>query len=762
MAFDAGAVIGKVKLDGSDFVRGSQDVNKHSASMTKSMFTAQLAYDLFRQAVSFAANALKNSVSAYTESEMVTKQLETVLKSTGGVAGVTKDAVLDLAAALQQTTNFEDDAIVAADNLLLTFTNIGKDIFPQVTETMLDMSQAFTQDLKSSAIQLGKALQDPILGVTALRKVGVSFSQAQVDVIKNLVNTGKAAEAQQMILKELNTQVGNSARAARDTFGGAVISLNNNIGDLQENIGMYITKAGRPFVENANNIVKSISAWIMSSAGMKVITDVLSTLGGYLVAAGAGIKIFVEEITKIGMTTFKSVSESLQNFSSTGEKLNPIFLGVAAVMQVLFIRMQAITSGIKIFAAIISATKDSVDLLSGDAQKRIDAAQAKALAANSEILQQLQAKRDLGQKVTDEDMANAAKQMKANNAVMQSIIDYYEAAPDRYFEAVSSSIGDLVSKAVNSGDDIKNIMSQMSEAFSTGSKFIVGSLKGIQSELGNTSTASLTLAERTKQWIDRWKKPEIDKDNTVVGKFKEWADAHGITMEKIKAQNEKTTMTLGEKWEAVSGLIFDALQNLYQNISGALAQSLENDQTLEDNDYKRKKAQIEASVTDEAEKKKQLEALEKDHAAKTAEIKKKQFESQKVASIISAIIATAVGVNNALAMAELFPFNFVLAGIIAAAGAVQIGTIASQPTPEFAAGTGMGTYQGLALVGERGPELVNFGQPAQIFPADQTSGMLGGGIRQENNFYGDINSEIDLDRASAQQARKLRTLLRAS
>jgi hypothetical protein len=754
MAFDAGAVIGKVKLDGSDFVRGSQDVNKHSASMTKSMFTAQLAYDLFRQAVSFAANALKNSVSAYTESELVTKQLETVLKSTGGVAGVTKDAVLDLASALQQTTNFEDDAIVSADNLLLTFTNIGKDIFPQATETMLDMSQALGQDLKSSAIQLGKALQDPILGVTALRRVGVNFNQAQTEVIKNLVNTGRAAEAQQLILKELNVEFGGSAKAARDTFGGAVISLKNNIGDLQENIGMYITMAGRPFVENANNIVKSISAWVMSSNGMKVIIDVISQVGGYLMSAGAAIKIFVDEISIMGQSTFKSVSESLKSFGTAGKDLNPIFLGAAAVMEIVLLRMQVVVSTIKIFAAAIGAIKDSVDLISGDAKKKINTTREEANKTEEEAWARYK-----NGKIT---LAEFNKIQTEQYEKLHTLIQYYDTADKRYTDAISQNLSDIVSKAANSGKDIENIMSVMNSAFQKGYVSFGEQIKDSLKKNNEAFTVSMSLAQRTKLWLDQFKKPEIDKDNTIVGKFKEWADAHGITMEKIKEQNNTTMIHLKEKWDAVSGDIFNALQNLYQNISGALAQSLENDQTLEDNDYKRKKAQIEASVTDEAEKKKQLEALEKDHAAKTAEIKKKQFESQKVASIISAIIATAVGVANALSMAQLFPFNFVLAGIIAAAGAVQIGTIASQPTPEFAAGTGMGTYQGLALVGERGPELVNFGQPAQIFPADQTSGMLGGGIRQENNFYGDINSEIDLDRASAQQARKLRTLLRAS
>ena len=62
---------------------------------------------------------------------------------------------------------------------MLTFTGVGKDVFPQAIQTVLDMSQALGQDLKSSTVQLGKALNSPIDGITALSRVGVSFTDAQ-------------------------------------------------------------------------------------------------------------------------------------------------------------------------------------------------------------------------------------------------------------------------------------------------------------------------------------------------------------------------------------------------------------------------------------------------------------------------------------------------------------------------------------------------------------------------------------------------------
>ena len=84
-------------------------------------------------------------VNAFAESENVGAQLTAVLKSTGGAAGVTRDQAIGLSQALQATTTFSDEAVLSAENLLLTFTSIGKDIFPQATKTVLDMSIALGQ-----------------------------------------------------------------------------------------------------------------------------------------------------------------------------------------------------------------------------------------------------------------------------------------------------------------------------------------------------------------------------------------------------------------------------------------------------------------------------------------------------------------------------------------------------------------------------------------------------------------------------------------
>jgi hypothetical protein len=179
-------------------------------------------------------------VNAASEAESVTAQLDAVLASTAGKAGVTREAALKLADSLSAKSGlskYTDEAVLGAQNMLLTFTNIKDDVFPDATRTVLDMSQALGQDLKASSVQLGKALNDPIKGITALSRVGVTFTDQQKDQIETLVKSGKTMEAQKIILQELATEFGGSAKAAADTFSGRLNTVKERVGDVGERIG---------------------------------------------------------------------------------------------------------------------------------------------------------------------------------------------------------------------------------------------------------------------------------------------------------------------------------------------------------------------------------------------------------------------------------------------------------------------------------------------------------------------------------------------
>jgi phage-related minor tail protein len=184
-----------------------------------------------------AIKALSGMVEEAMASQEVQAALNAVLTSTGGIAGVTADKANDLADALSKVTRFDDEAILSGESLLLTFTNIGKNVFPQTTQTMLDMSTVLGQDLPSSARMLGRALNDPISGMSALTRVGITFTDEQKKTIKSLVEAGELEKAQGIILDALAVKFGGAAAAAGQTFAGQMDILKNRLGNVREEIG---------------------------------------------------------------------------------------------------------------------------------------------------------------------------------------------------------------------------------------------------------------------------------------------------------------------------------------------------------------------------------------------------------------------------------------------------------------------------------------------------------------------------------------------
>ena len=71
-------------------------------------------------------------------------------------------------------------------------------------KAVLNFSVALGTDAESAAIQMGKALNDPILGISALGRAGVQFTESQKEMIATLVESGDVVGAQSIILAEFD------------------------------------------------------------------------------------------------------------------------------------------------------------------------------------------------------------------------------------------------------------------------------------------------------------------------------------------------------------------------------------------------------------------------------------------------------------------------------------------------------------------------------------------------------------------------------
>jgi hypothetical protein len=182
---------------------------------------------------------MKRAIELSEESMLAEKKLQAVLTSTGGAAGFSAEQLKAHAAALQKVTNFDDEATIAGMAVMATFTSIRGDVFTGAIEAAQNLSAVMGQDLQSSVVLIGKALNNPLKGMTALQRVGVAFTNEQKEQIKNLVTQGDLVGAQRIILNELKTEFGGAARAMASPMQQA----RNAIGDLGERIGNIVKPA---------------------------------------------------------------------------------------------------------------------------------------------------------------------------------------------------------------------------------------------------------------------------------------------------------------------------------------------------------------------------------------------------------------------------------------------------------------------------------------------------------------------------------------
>lgn len=216
-----------------EFIKGLGEVATESEKLNDSLKGIGIAAGL---AFAGYSAAIYTTVAAYAEQEQIANQLNAVLKATGGIAGVTADQVKELSDQFVDLTAFSDDAIQKGEKTLLTFTKIGKEVFPEATRATLDLAAGLGKDVSEAALLVGKALQDPINGTQMLRRAGIDLTATQKEQIQTLVLSGKTMEAQTIVLKEIeNRYAGQAEAVAAGT--GVFLQLKNVMEQVSEEMG---------------------------------------------------------------------------------------------------------------------------------------------------------------------------------------------------------------------------------------------------------------------------------------------------------------------------------------------------------------------------------------------------------------------------------------------------------------------------------------------------------------------------------------------
>jgi len=337
----------------------------------------ELALDVGKNALSGTFDFFKSAVQGSAEYQSALAQTEAVIDSTGGAAGLSVKQMEDLARGLSAANGqslFTDDQLLSAQNVLATFTEIKGVNFADATGAIANLSQAMGQDLKSSAVQVGKALNNPLEGLSALTRVGVGFTEEQKNAVAALMETGNVADAQKIILGELERQFGGSAAAATGTFAGQMVVMSEKIEDAKGAIGdallpllseltTVFSEQILPIIQDVTTRIGEFFQGISDNGGvMASLDDIKQSIMGFIDSQPVLQKL-IELGTKVWETLtslFADVTElasdpAVQNWiGQVATVLEAVFIvavdAAILALDALKIAFSLIVDGIKIFA----------------------------------------------------------------------------------------------------------------------------------------------------------------------------------------------------------------------------------------------------------------------------------------------------------------------------------------------------------------------------------------------------------------------------
>jgi hypothetical protein len=266
---------------------------------------------------SLLVGEFKGATDAAQDSNRIGRETEARLKSTGATAWTTASAIAGLAAAQAEKVGVDDDLIQGGENMLLTFKGVtnaagaGNDIFNRATKSALDLAAGMhhgkidADGLQGANIMLGKALEDPVKGITALTRVGVTFTAKQKEQIKGLVEHGDKLGAQKVILKAVGDQFAGTAEASATAEG----KMSAKVGNLQEKIGNMLL----PVLDKAATLLGKLADFISRNTG------VIGPLIGVVA-------------TVIGLWKAWSIAQGILNAVMAANPIGLIIIAIAALV----------------------------------------------------------------------------------------------------------------------------------------------------------------------------------------------------------------------------------------------------------------------------------------------------------------------------------------------------------------------------------------------------------------------------------------------
>lgn len=218
----------KALLDTGDFDAGM-------AVLTGGLLhIGSLAVDAFLAAGKAVGQFASESFQGATDAESAMARVGSVIKSTGGAAGLTAQDVQDLGSQFATLAGGTDDTVIAIEEMGLRMGNISKEQMPNFIQTTLDLAAATGVDAVAGARLMAQAYDDPASAMSKLSKQGILFDTELENQVKGLVESGDKAGAYALVMERVGEATSGAAAAGLETVAGKMELFKNTIKEAGE------------------------------------------------------------------------------------------------------------------------------------------------------------------------------------------------------------------------------------------------------------------------------------------------------------------------------------------------------------------------------------------------------------------------------------------------------------------------------------------------------------------------------------------------
>lgn len=473
-------------------------------------------------------------------------QLNAALKSTGQAAGFNSKQLVEMADKMAKATIHSSGEIVNAQTRLLSYTGIIGENFPRALQLAIDQSVRLGENITQSAETVGKALEYPAEGVSALTKQGFKFTAQQRDMLASLEAAGRLGEAQAIVMGVMEESYKGAAKAARETLGGALIGLKESFNDL---LGSQAQSGG-------------IAA---ATAAVNSFAENLSVVAAAAVPLGVGLAVFYGggKLTKglAALNTLWATNAVVANRASVGMMgMVPATVRLTAAQTAARVAAQGLSSA---YAALGGPVGIAAALATAAAgwwviRESTKDAEGALIDFNGTMDDTIEKFRELNKQQQAGEILRLQKEMQAGYDAIASAID-------RMYGVANSEVGGIPAREY--GKQVRALREQLQAGKVSADQFAA--------ELANANAKLLDGAPAAKRITDRFVEQtasaatlglKYEQQNQLLGTFIG-------TSNDAERQTDATTAALNRQAvasKAASDGIDQHLKSLQSSIDGQL------------------------------------------------------------------------------------------------------------------------------------------------------------------------------------------------